>query len=368
VNDLTQSTDRVEGLTRPRILIADDDAAISNLLSEVLRLNGYATETAGDGEEVLTKVDSCRPDLILLDVMMPGKDGYEVLRILQANEKTKDIPVIMVTGRADIPDRVAGLRLGAGDYLTKPFSNEELMARIRVHLRSRKGLEERIKIEKLMALSTVVDGLAHEVRNPLTIIGGFARVILKKTDSEDPRYHYAAAISQQVTRLERMIEDIHLLKGLTLERNTVLQVNGLVRQVLQSMSGKLTANNISLSLNLDPGETKLLVDAPHFRTGIRNLVQNAVDAMAEGGKLSVTTRRDAGRYYIHIVDTGVGIKEEDLRYVFDPFYSSKMEGTGLGLTLALKVFQGHGGDIFMRSTPGVGTEVVVECPLVGEGK
>lgn len=107
----------------------------------------------------------------------------------------------------------------------------------------------------------------------------------------------------------------------------------------------------------------LIVDAEHFRTGVRNIVQNAVDSMSQGGRLSVTTRRDAELYYIHIVDSGCGIKERDLRFVFDPFYTSKMGGTGLGLPMALKVFQGHGGNVFIRSTPEVGTEVVIECPL-----
>ena len=347
----------------PIILIADDDPAISKLLAGMLALCGYATETAMDGDEVLVKTDSCHPDLILLDVMMPKKDGYEVLKILQADEKTKDIPIIMVTGKIDIPDRVTGLHLGAEDYLTKPFSPEELMARIRVHLKSKKGMEEKIKTEKMMALSTVADGLAHEVRNPLTIIGGFARILQKKTDPDDPRYHYVTAIVQQTDRLEKMIEDIHFLKGLTLDRRTTVTGNTLVRQVLQSMSGKLTGKGIRLSLNLDPTKTKLIVDAGHFRIGIRNIVQNAIDSMSQGGRLSVATRRELDLYCVHVVDSGCGIKEPDLRFVFDPFYTSKMEGTGLGLTVALKVFEGHGGNVFIRSTPGFGTEVVVECPL-----
>ena len=112
-------------MAHPKILIADDDTAINILLAGMLTLCGYATETALDGDEVLVKANSCHPDLILLDVMMPKKDGYEVLKILRAEEKTRDIPVIMVMGRIGIPDRVTGLHLGAEDYLTKPFSPEE---------------------------------------------------------------------------------------------------------------------------------------------------------------------------------------------------------------------------------------------------
>jgi signal transduction histidine kinase len=353
----------IENMNNPLILIGDDDIAVSKLLTDILRASGYETETAFDGDEVLAKVETSHPDLILLDVTMPCKDGYEILRILQRDEKTKDIPVIMVTGRADVPDRVAALHLGAEDYLVKPFSMEELLARVRVHLKSKRGMEEKIRIEKILALSTMVDGMTHEVRNPLTVIGGFAKILMKKTEPTDPRYHYIAAIDRQVNRLEKMIKDIQVLKDISLNRTSSVSANSLIRQVLQSMSGNLSAKNINLSLNLDPSHTKLLVDSMYFKMGLKNIIQNAIEAMGNGGKLTVTTRRDSDRYYIHFADGGIGISEEDLRHVFDPFFTSKMEGTGLGLTMAFKIIRGHDGNIFIRSTPGVGTEVVVECSL-----
>jgi signal transduction histidine kinase len=350
-------------MDRPKILVADDDPSISRLLEDVLSACGFESETARDGEEVLLKAASCHPDLILLDVMMPKKDGYQVLKILRDNTKTADIPVIIVTGKAEIPDKVTGLDLGAGDYLTKPFSVEELIARINVHLKGRKGMEEKIKAEKLVALATMIDGVAHEVRNPLAVIGGFTQILLKKTTPDDPRYNYIAAISREVHRLEKMMKDIYNLKQLSLKRETVSSVNSLVRQVLQSMSGRLSARKITLSLDLEPGPTKLLVDQKHFKIGLGRIIQNSIEAMPEGGKLTVMTRRTPASCHIHIVDTGCGIKEEHLRFLFDPFFTSKMEGTGLGLTVALKIFQGHGGNISFKSTPGIGTEAVVECPF-----
>ncbi len=350
-------------MTRTRILIADDDPSVAGLLEAMLAACGYESETARDGEEVLVKAVSYEPDLILLDVMMPKKDGYEVLRVLRADRKTMDIPVIMVTGKADIPDKVAGLHLGAGDYLTKPFSTDELIARIKVHLKGRKGTEEKVRTEKLLALSTMIDGMAHEVRNPVTVIGGFTKILLKKTPPDDPRYRYVKAISTEVDRLQRMINDIYRLKTMTLKRRVLFSANRLVRQVLQAKTGSLSARRIILSLDLEPGETKLLVDPAHFKKGLANIVQNAIDAMPGGGKLTIMTRLAPEHYHIHFMDTGCGIREEHLRFIFDPFFTSKMEGTGLGLTFALKVLQDHGGTISVRSTPGIGTQVVVECPL-----
>ncbi len=134
-------------MARSKILIGDDDASLAKVLVGILEMCGYESETAEDGDQVVAKAASCRPDLILLDVTMPKKDGYEVLRILQADKKTADIPVIMVTARDAVRDKIEGFHLGAGDYLTKPFSPEELIARINALLRHRKGVEEKIKAE-----------------------------------------------------------------------------------------------------------------------------------------------------------------------------------------------------------------------------
>jgi signal transduction histidine kinase len=214
-----------------------------------------------------------------------------------------------------------------------------------------------------VALSTMIDGMSHEVRNPLSVIGGFVKLLLKKTAPDDSRFQYVVAISQEVNRLERMMNDINSLKRLTIGEKIPVAANNLIRQAMQEMSGKLSAKKITMSLDLEPAETKLLADTKHFKMGIAKIVQNAIDAMAGGGKLTVRTRKSPEFLDIHVIDTGIGIKEEHLRFIFDPFYTSKMEGAGLGLTVALKIFQAHGGNISVKSEPGTGTEVIIQCPL-----
>jgi two-component system, sensor histidine kinase and response regulator len=347
----------------PRILIADDEPSVVDMLEGVLIRQGYVVEVACDGDEVLSKVESCHPDLILLDVTMPKKDGYEVLKILRQRKETADIPVMMVTGRGDIPDKITGLHLGAGDYLTKPFNVEELVARVKVHLKGKRGVEEKIKAEKLVALSTMIDGLAHEVRNPLSVIGGFVHILLKKTEPDDPRFQYVLAISREVNRLERMMNDIGNLKGLAIGKKSLVPANILVRDTVQEMSDKLSVRGITLSMDLEPSETEVLADATHFKLGIKKIIQNAIEAMQNGGMLTVRTRLATDGLTICIIDTGPGIKEEHRRFVFDPFFTSKMEGAGLGLTMALKIFQAHGGSISIRSDPGKGAEVIIYLPF-----
>jgi signal transduction histidine kinase len=347
----------------PRILIADDEPSVVEMLEGVLIRQGYVVEIARDGDEVLAKTESCHPDLILLDVTMPKKDGYEVLKILREKKETADTPVIMVTGRGDIPDKITGLYLGAGDYLTKPFNVDELIARVKVHLKGKRGVEEKIKAEKLVALSTMIDGLAHEVRNPLSVIGGFVKILLRKTEPDDPRFQYVAAISREVNRLERMINDISDLKSLTIGEKSPVPANDLVRQAIDEMSDRLSVRGIVLSLDLEPSETRVLADAARFRLGVTKIMQNAVEAMQTGGKLTVRTRRTADGLTICVIDTGPGIKEEHRRFIFDPFFTSKMEGAGLGLTMALKIFQAHRGNITFKSDPGKGAEVIISLPL-----
>lgn len=345
------------------ILIVDDEEDNVLLLEKRLRASGFDTITARDGDEALEQTFKYMPSLILLDIMMPKKDGYEVLSILRNNEKTREIPVILLTAKSETPDKVKGLELGAEDYVTKPFDFKELLARINSHLEIKKEYEEKIKVEKLVALSTMMMGVAHEVRNPLVVIGGFAKKLLSMTDINDPRYPYIAAIEKEVTRLEKMIKDIYEFKTLQIKRAESVNLNTFLQDILDSYRPKFAERHIELSTYLCNEDISLLVDKANLKKAIGNIIDNAIDAMPKGGILTVKTERLEKSFIIHITDTGVGIKEEDLRFVCDPFFTSKMEGTGLGLTLALKIINNHNGTLSISSTKGVGTTVMIEFEL-----
>jgi DNA-binding response OmpR family regulator len=155
---------------KPRILIVDDSEANRHLLSTKLESDGYEVEGASNGLECLKKVDTFNPDLILLDVMMPRMNGYEVCKKLKAKEETRYIPVVMLTARTELEDKMMGLELGAEDYMTKPFSLLEVSARVKSLLRMREFQSKLRESEKMAALGEMVDGIAHEVRNPLVTI------------------------------------------------------------------------------------------------------------------------------------------------------------------------------------------------------
>jgi two-component system sensor histidine kinase/response regulator len=348
---------------KQKILIADDEMDNVILLEKRLKASGFDTITAADGDEAVEQTFKYIPDLVLLDIMMPKKDGYEVLRCLREDDKTKDIPVILLTAKAETPDKVKGLELGAVDYVTKPFDYKELLARIKSNLESRKEVDEQIKEEKLTALSAMMEGVAHEVRNPLTVIGGFSKKLLTMTLPDDPRYPYIVSIEKGVSRIERMIKDIYDFKTMMIIKNREEYINQCVNEVLLQLQTALKDKNIQLTLFMDKTDSKIFMDKNQFMRAIKNIIGNSIDAMTCGGILSIKTTTGAKVFTITIADSGSGIKEEELKFVFDPFFTSKMEGTGLGLTLALKIIQEHNGNIYIKSEKNTGTIVTVELEL-----
>jgi len=167
------------------ILIVDDNVDTVELLRKRLRADGYETAEAYNGEECLSLVPECNPDVIVLDVMMPRLNGYEVCNRLKADEATKYIPVIMLTAKSDVEDKVRGLDVGADDYLAKPFDYKELAARIRSVLTTTTAHEKLAEKKRADALEQMMEEVTHEVRNPLVSIGGFARRVYENLPEDD---------------------------------------------------------------------------------------------------------------------------------------------------------------------------------------
>lgn len=350
-------------MSKKLILIADDEIDNVILLQKRLRASGFDTIEAYDGDETIEKVFQNNPDLILLDIMMPKKDGYEVLQILRNNEKTKDIPVIMLTARAEIPDKVKGLELGAEDYVTKPFDYNELLARINSHLESKREVEEKIKLEKLAALSTMMEGVAHEVRNPLVVIGGFTKKLLSMTPEDDPRRLYLEMIQKEAQRLDKMIKDIYEFKIITLNINEKVSINKCLEDIINSYIEICKENKINIVKELSNQDVMMDMDKKLFTRAIKNIINNSIEAMPDGGELKISSEISDNKFFIYIKDTGIGIEENDLKYIFDPFFTSKMEGTGLGLTQALKIIQGHKGTLTITSKKNFGTTAIISFNL-----
>jgi len=350
-----------------KILIVDDAIDTVELLKKRFQAEGYDTEEAYNGEEALNKVPEYNPDLIVLDVMMPKIDGYEVCQRLKSDEKTKYIPIIMLTAKGEIEHKVKGLEIGADDYLPKPFDYKELSARIKSLLKIKEVHEKKVEEEKTGALEQMMDQVAHEIRNPLTSIGGFARKVYNRLPDGDPNKKYMEIILEDVALLENMIKQLIDLKSLSISMKQPIDVNEVINDSLKIFEQDLSNKNIQVVTNLSGNLPLITADKKLLKRAFCNIIKNAIEAMEKEPKiLTIKTSLNDNNIEISISDTGKGIPEEKVKTIFDPLVTSKVYGPGLGLTFALKIIQDHKGSIRVKSEMGVGTTFTIILPINSE--
>ena len=349
---------------RSKILIVDDTIDIVELLLKRFNAEGYETVAAYDGEEGLQKVEEFRPDLIILDVMMPKLDGFQVLERLRMDEATKYVPVLMLTAKSKMPEKIKGLQRGADDYLTKPFDYKELSTRIKSLLAKDAASKKLVEEKKSAALDNMVDEVAHEVRNPLVVIGGLARRVHKNMPPGNPNKEYMEIILQNVAALEKMVSELFELKSAALSYIEPSDINEIIQAVLAHFDPELTANHIEVNTQLIEPAPLIPVDKENLHRAFACLVENAIEAMTgEKRLLGISNRQSDGYVEIVFSDTGKGISREMIESIYDPFFTSKIYGPGLGLTFVLKTIQNHKGMISVESEKGVGTSFTVKLPV-----
>ncbi len=358
---------------KPRILIVDDNESNRMLLSAKMEADGYLTYVASNGLEGISKAENLHPDLILLDVMMPQLDGFEACRRLKARDETRYIPVIMLTARGELEDKLMGLEVGAEDYIVKPYSLIEISARVRALLAVR-ALHSRLReSEKMAALGEMVDGIAHEIRNPLTTVGGMARRLYDAAE-EDVHKRYASTIMSSVERMERMMARIDEYKGILASTLRPGDINAVVRAAVEEAAalvkdadgdaGAGKGRSVIIDTNLMPDAPPVSIDAVNLKTAIFNIIQNAIEAIEGDGVVTLeTSLPDENTLALRITDNGVGMSEEFVKNIFHPFYTSKMTGAGLGLTISYRIIQDHNGVVEVESCPGRGTAFTIKFVL-----
>ena len=349
-----------------KILIADDNPDNVELLRKRLNSQGYETVAAFDGEEALQVVTRENPDLLILDIMMPKLDGYEVLRRLKQIEEYRDLPVILLTARKEIPDKIKGLDIGADDYITKPFNPQELLARVRSLFMLRGEQQRKAQEEKLTALDQMVEGVAHEIRNPVTAIGGFARRLRDRLPIDSAERNYAEIIVNESQRLEEMVKKIVEAAVVSIPSLKKRDINEVIVEALAANQEKLTASNIVVKTQLDQALPSLIMDAGNMRRVVAHLISNAINAMPQGGALNLSTNRRNHYVQIQVADTGVGIPPKILPPIVDPFFTTHSAGPGLGLAMVHKIVKQHGGQISVNSELNQGTTFNILLPLKEE--
>jgi signal transduction histidine kinase len=227
----------------------------------------------------------------------------------------------------------------------------------------RKTEQKVIHSERMVALARLSQGVAHEVRNPVMSIGGFAKRIKQKLPPDNPVYKYAEIIINEAARLEKMVQDVEDYARMRQPEFGEVNLRELVEHALEDWEAKQGWTKIDIRTDLPADEATFPGDEELLCLALNNLVQNAAEAMDGEGRLSVAGYSEASHVIITVTDTGRGIPSEERPLIFDPFFTSNTRGSGLGLTTVDRIVSSHHGTISVRSTPGKGTEFRVQLPL-----
>ena len=226
--------------------------------------------------------------------------------------------------------------------------------------------EKTTEKERSVSLEKMIDEAAHEMRNPLTAIGGFTRMIYRRLPENDPNKEYMKIVIENVDRLENMIRQLVVLNTTDLLHPERSNVNNIIKDAVKFISKELKNKKIEIKLDLMDKLPIIHLDSNRIMTAIVNLVKNAVDAIeAPPGSLKISTSVKDGSLLIEVSDTGKGIPVDKIKYIFDPLFTSKIYGPGLGLTFTKRIIQEHNGSISVQSKPGKGTTFTIRLPLKG---
>ncbi len=353
-----------------RILIVDDAQEITDFCIRVLRRYGYEVIGSGSPEEALRILAQEHYDLLITDVMMPGSSGLELLA--KARQHQPDLRAIIITGFGTMEIAVKALRIGASDFITKPFgipdlldATERALDQVREsHQQSGPVGEERLQSERLATLDRLGAGVAHELRNPLGVINNSVYYLKSRLGEQDPKItRYLGIISHEIEASNRVITN---LADLSQARNIVtapVDPNVLVERALERA---LLPIEVTVHTSLATDLPQVHADVAKMQQAFLNLIANAIEAMPSGGKLTISTNRQDGQVEFCFEDTGIGIPAENLERIFEPLFTTKTNGMGLGLALARVLIESHRGEIAVSSRPGIGSRFTVHLPCNGE--
>lgn len=413
-------TDNKADFYGANILVVDDTNINLRFLSGILGEQGYKVRPVSDGYIALSAVRAEPPDLILLDIMMPGLSGYDVCEKLKADELTHDIPVIFISALNEVTDKVKGFSLGGVDYITKPFQIEEVLARVETHLALRnlqkklqgkarelrqaketieavnRNLEERVRQElkkrheqqellihksKLESLGRLAAGIAHEINQPLSGIAmGVENIFLKVTSNTINNEYLKREchlLLEDVSRIKHIIEHIRIFSR---EQQSVffenININEVVGNALLMLRTQYENHNIKLSLDLDEDIGVTVGNKYKLEQVVINLLSNSKDALEEkddmlnrsfGQKdIKIRTRGYSDRICLEIEDNGKGIASENMEKMFEPFFTTKDpdKGTGLGLSISYGIIKEMKGEISVQSKSDEFTKITVSLPKI----
>ncbi len=366
-------------MERPLILVVEDNLTMLSGIRDLLEMAGYRALTAPDADSALRLLEDHRPDLILSDIMMPGLDGYQFYERVRQRPEWVDIPFIFLTARGEKADVRRGKALGADDYITKPFEQDDLLAAVRGKLSRRAALERRSE-ERLEALKrTILGTLSHEFRTPLTYVINYSQMLDEEGPALSPEdfRSFMQAIRRGAERLQRLVFDFITLVEIEtgeaerlylLRRRPIESFGPWLRTLARRHEAAAQARGLALVLQVPDDLPAVLGDEVLLSDAISRLMDNAIKfSRPQSRSVWVRAGASAGRVWLEVEDEGVGIPPQEMSALFNLFHQidrqrREQQGTGSGLAICKALVELHGGTVTARSQVGQGSTFRIELP------
>jgi signal transduction histidine kinase len=373
--------------SQPHVLVVDDDAIIREMARESLTEAGFAISEAENGVQAVQALEHLRPDIIMLDVVMPEMDGFATTLAIRQLAGFEVIPILIMTALEDHDSIHRAYEMGATDFITKPINWVILVQRIRYMTRAMRMVNKHKRLEvelqqaqKLEAVATLAGGVAHDFNNLLQTIHGFSEMLLYKKHADDVSFRALNRIMDAVESGGKLTRQLLTYSRKVQSEKRPINLNDQVNQTYMLLQ-RTIPKMIEIDLRLEEDLKQVNADPVQMEQVLMNLVINARDAMPDGGQLVIETknirRPEKHKEYrsqstpwegvlLSVSDTGHGMDKETRKQIFDPFFSTKApgKGTGLGLSMVHGIVENHEGRITCRSTPGEGTTFRIYIPAV----
>jgi signal transduction histidine kinase len=380
------------------VLVIDDEKAVLDLTSIILKKRGYNVYTASDACTGLELIQKYRPELVMLDYMMPGMDGFTALK--EIRKRFPDTYVIMLTGKGSEEIAVETMKAGASDYLLKPFNNQVLYERIdnvlkirNIEMKNRDLLRERemllaeiadwnreletrvtektealqkaqaeiMQTEKLATLGFLSAGMAHEIRNPLNSIALFIQLL--RSGTEDPEtIEYLDKSLKEIDRIDGILRKLLDASKRPKFEIVEVQIERIIDTTLEIFKHQIEHNKIKVVRDYRRIPPAIQADPLEMEQIFTNLFLNAIREMPSQGTLTVQLDHDDSTIIIRVSDTGRGIPDDSLLRIFDPFFTTKGSGIGMGLALVLRIVKNYNGKIEVEKSDNSGTTFLISLP------
>lgn len=402
-----------------KVLYIEDNRDNFLLVQRVLEPHGYVVYGAADGIAGIAMAREIKPDLILVDINIPGMDGYEASTKMRGMEELRGVPIVALTANVSAGDRERSLACGCTGYLGKPIDiekfprqlrefltgkteqipdqeevhylreyssrlvnrleekiaeltalNRDLESRVEERSRQLEGLQEQlVQSAKLAAVGRLAASVAHEINNPLQAMENFLGVLWREIPPEHPHREYVGLLQESVERISRIVRQLLEMHRAKPSLDQEVDIGEVVEKTLAFLKNQLAQRRIEVECETGLPLPRIKGSVPQLQQVFLNLILNAQDAMANGGNLRIETRRGDKTVSIFFKDNGSGIEPGIVKHIFEPFFTTKKEGhgTGLGLSVSYGIVKAHGGTIQVESVAGEGATFGVVFPLPGWG-